>query len=146
MPSLNEIVRSTIRQPKEVFVESLRNTISDIFDAKMNEKYNEFKSNLFNRFNTIVEEQTPEKSNKIINESLNSFITSLKESYFSEKTIIHKFRDGNTVAISPEDSYSLVQMHDSLNIINQEKMRNLMSESFSEYNKILKFSKKHRKD
>jgi hypothetical protein len=146
MPSLNEIVRSTIRQPKEVFVESLRNTISDIFDTKMNEKYNEFKSNLFDRFNTIVEEQTPEKSNKIINESLNSFITSLKESYFSEKTIIHKFRDGNTVAISPEDSHSLVQMHDSLNIINQEKMRNLMSESFSEYNKILKFSKKHRKD
>ena len=75
--------------------------------------------------------------------STNELISSLQESIRDEKTIIHHFQNGDTVTITNEDSQSLVRLHDSLNKMNQEKMRKLMSENYSEYNKILQFSKKY---
>ncbi len=147
MPQLNEIVRSVIRQPKEVFVESMKKYISSRADTLINEKYEVFGNSFFiDQQENIVEETEVQPKQNVISEDVSSLIKVLKESHFDQKTILHKFRDGNTIAITPEDSNCLIQMHDSLNIINQEKMRNLMLESFAEYNKILKFSKKHRKD
>lgn len=146
MSDLNKIIRSIITQPKQVFFSDLKEALEERVDSVYSKKYENVKKALFEL--TIKEEilKTPEPIKPVISEQVDNFIGNLKECYFENKTILHKFRDGNTVAITPEDSISLVQMHDSLNIMNQQKMRNLMSESFGEYNKILKFSKKHRKD
>lgn len=80
---------------------------------------------------------------KIKEEILNELISSLQESIRDEKTIVHRFLNGDTVTITNEDSQCLVRLHDSLNKMNQDKMRKLMSENYSEYNKILQFSKKY---
>jgi hypothetical protein len=74
---------------------------------------------------------------------INSLISSLQESMRDEKPIVHRFMNGESVVISHDDSRCLVNLHDSLNKINQQKMRKLMSENYSEYNKILQFSRKH---
>jgi hypothetical protein len=120
--------------------------MDDRFESKLDQKYKLAVSKLLVSEKTESIDPILENNEVKPNNNINSFVKGLKESYFENKTIIHKFKDGNTVAITPEDSFSLIQMHDNLNNINQSKMRNLMSESFSEYNKILKFSKKHRKD
>lgn len=146
MQGLNKIVRSVISQPKDVFFKDLKENMTDRLQSKLNEKYKIAVSNLLMSEEIEPETLVVEEKQEKLDENISSFVKTLKESYFENKTILHKFRDGNTVAISPEDSFSLIQMHDSLNNMNQVKMRNLMSESFSEYNKILKFSKKHRKD
>lgn len=146
MQGLNKIVRSVISQPKSVFFEELKESLTDRLQVRMNEKYKFTLSNLLMTEKILPKTVVLEEKQTKLNENTNSFVKILKESYFENKTILHKFRDGNTVAINPEDSFSLIQMHDNLNNMNQVKMRNLMSESFSEYNKILKFSKKHRKD
>lgn len=146
MQGLNKIIRSVISQPKNVFSEELKENMTDRLQVKLNEKYKLALSNLLMTEKILPKIVVTEEKQTKLDENVNSFVKILKESYFENKTIIHKFRDGNTVAISPEDSFSLIQMHDNLNNMNQVKMRNLMSESFSEYNKILKFSKKHRKD
>lgn len=146
MPILNKVVRSIITHPPEIFFEGLKETIDHKLNLKIDEKY---KQSLYSFFSESKTENKIEKISEnvvlIKEKEIKTILSNLKESHFESKTILHKFRDGNTVAINPEDSFSLIQMHDSLNIINQEKMRNLMSESFTEYNKILKFSKKHRK-
>lgn len=148
MPQLNEIIRSIVRQPKEVFFSSIKEQMDCRTNDLIRDEYSKFKQAFFIEQKEEINEETLEAviTETKIKKEVNSLLKSLKESYFDNRTILHRFRDGNTVAISPEDSNCLVQMHDSLNIMNQEKMRNLMSESFAEYNKILKFSKKHRKD
>jgi len=147
MAVLNQVVRSIITHPKEVFFRDLKETLSNRFESKLDEKYQSTISCFFCENKQKEEKLEIKEEVKILKEKeVKTILNNLKESYFDNKTILHKFKDGNTIAITPEDSFSLIQMHDNLNIMNQEKMRNLMSESFAEYNKILKFSKKHRKD
>ena len=145
MPSLDQVVRSIITHPKEVFFRDLKEMMDHRLSEKKEQVYekalNSFFDHKISSFEPISEEIITEKKQQI-----EGLLKNLKESLYDSKTLLHKFKDGSSVAISPDDSFSLIQMHDNLNIINQEKMRNLMSESFAEYNKILKFSKKHRKD
>lgn len=138
--NLGKIIHSIVTSPKEEFLSSLKECLEQRLDQKISEKYDYMLNNIL--VEPLVEAPKPIKESvEVKKENIGDFLTSLKESYFEDKTIIHKFRDGNTVAITPEDSASLIKMHDNLNIMNQERMRNLMSESFIEYNKILRFSK-----
>lgn len=141
---LDKVVRTVINSTKENFLSNLKENLDDRLYTKMSENY----LLTLNEFFSEKEEIQGQKEQKInesvkIEKNIDSLLKNLKESYFENKTILHKFRDGNTVAIAPEDSSLLIKMHDNLNIMNQDRMRKLMSESFSEYNKILKFSKKH---
>lgn len=142
--NLDKVVRTVISSTKENFLSNLKENLDDRLYTKMSENY----VIKMNEFFSKTEEKQEEKQEKIeesvkIEKNVDSLLKNLKESYFENKTILHKFRDGNSVAITPEDSSLLIKMHDNLNIMNQDRMRKLMSESFSEYNKILKFSKKH---
>lgn len=145
MPSLDQVIRSIISHPKEIFFRDLKEMMNTRLSEKKEETYEKALKCFFEHkiadVEPIAEALITEKKAQV-----EGLLKTLKESLYDSKTILHKFKDGNSVAISPDDSFSLIQMHDNLNIINQEKMRNLMSESFAEYNKILKFSKKHRKD
>ena len=145
MPSLDQVVRSIITHPKQVFFRDLKEMMDHRLSEKKEQVYEKALNSFFDHRSSslepISEEIIIEKKQQI-----EGLLKNLKESLYDSKTLLHKFKDGSSVAISPDDSFSLIQMHDNLNIINQEKMRNLMSESFAEYNKILKFSKKHRKD
>jgi hypothetical protein len=141
---LSKIIESITTSPKETFCSNLKENLTKRMKAKVEDK---FKNSLKEFAQNDIVVSTKKETKPIVAESKeqqqHNIISSLKESYFNEKTILHKFRDGNTVAITCEDADYLIKMHDNLNIINQEKMRKLMSESFTEYNKILKFSKKH---
>lgn len=140
---LSKIIESITTSPKETFCSHLKENLTKRMKAKVEDK---FKTAIKEFSESEIYTPIEEENEKIVEnkqEHQNNIISNLKESYFNEKTILHKFRDGNTVAITCEDADYLIKMHDNLNIINQEKMRKLMSESFTEYNKILKFSKKH---
>ncbi len=96
-----------------------------------------------NHPSSIISESVVIQENVKAEKPVVAIISSLQESIRDEKTIVHRFLTGESVTITHDDSRCLVKVHDSLNRVNQEKMRKLMSESYSEYNKILQFSKKH---
>jgi hypothetical protein len=142
--ALNKIIESITTSPKQIFCTNLKENLVKRMKEKVAEKYKTAIREYANsEIVSLPEEPINPKKITEAKQADTGIIGSLKESYFNEKTIIHRFRDGNTVAITCEDANYLIKMHDNLNIINQEKMRKLMSESFTEYNKILKFSKKH---
>ena len=146
--SLANKIRLISSEGKTAFVSSLKEELnfrlnSRVLDIRMNICENLYKAKIEN-----IEEnaQTPEvlKEKQTIQEKpVTAIIASLQESIRDEKTIVHSFTNGETVTITHEDSRCLVNLHDSLNSMNQQKMRKLMSENYSEYNKILQFSRKH---
>jgi hypothetical protein len=147
---MNKRLAKTIRlissKGKSDFVSSLKEEIDNRLNDKVVDFYARICESLYET-NTALAEENSSTSVAIINESVEkpivTIISSLQESIRDEKTIIHNFMNGDTIAITHEDSRCLVNLHDSLNRINQEKMRKLMSENYSEYNKILQFSKKY---
>jgi hypothetical protein len=141
------MIRLITLKGKDDFISSLREELDDRLNVQIANMYINTCENLYK--NKIVEVQ--ESSNKtitpkftaIIEKPVNELISSLQESIKDEKTIVHRFFNGESVTITHDDSRCLVNLHDSLNRINQEKMRKLMSENYSEYNKILQFSRKY---
>ncbi len=96
-----------------------------------------------NEPSSMISESVVVQENVKTEKPVIAIISSLQESIRDEKTIVHRFLNGESVTITNDDSRCLVNLHDSLNRVNQEKMRKLMSENYSEYNKILQFSKKY---
>lgn len=146
--SLANKIKLITTQGESAFVSSLREELncrlnSRIFDVRTSICENLYKSQTETiQENAIVPEILEEKQ---MNQEkpVVAIIASLQESIRDEKTIVHSFANGETVTITHNDSKCLVNQHDSLNTMNQEKMRKLMSENYSEYNKILQFSRKH---
>jgi len=144
--NLGKIINEITTGKESLFVSSLKEELSDRLHQLMAEKYASVCENLYlEKIDDSEDTLTPvqEEIIKIENKPINSLIASLQESIKDEKTIIHRFLTGESVAITQDDSKCLINLHDSLNRINQDKMRKLMSENFSEYNKILQFSKKY---
>lgn len=143
---LGKIINEITTGKESIFLTSLKEELNDRLHQIMANKYLNIAETLYVENSaelpsglTPIQEQVV----KIENKPINSLIASLQESIKDEKTIIHRFITGENVAITMEDSQCLINLHDSLNRINQDKMRKLMSENFSEYNKILQFSKKY---
>lgn len=144
--NLGKIINEITTGKESIFISSLKEELNDRLYQLMAEKYANICENLYLEKNDDSESGlTPvqEEIIKIENKPINSLIATLQESIKDEKTIIHRFLTGESIAITQEDSKCLINLHDSLNRINQDKMRKLMSENFSEYNKILQFSKKY---
>ncbi len=122
----------------------MREELDDRLYSKMANVYISMCESLYrNHPSSIISESVIVQENVKTEKPVVAIISSLQESIRDEKTIVHRFLTGESVTITHEDSKCLVNLHDSLNRVNQEKMRKLMSESYSEYNKILQFSKKH---
>jgi hypothetical protein len=144
--NLGKIINEITTGKESIFISSLKEELNDRLYQLMAERYANICENLYLEKNDDSESGlTPvqEEIIKIENKPINSLIATLQESIKDEKTIIHRFLTGESIAITQEDSKCLINLHDSLNRINQDKMRKLMSENFSEYNKILQFSKKY---
>lgn len=145
---LAKMIRLITTRGKSDFNSSLAEELNDRLAEKMAIVYVNMCESLYAaKLNKINEEVLPEKpaTQQKINEEkpVIKLIASLQESIRDEKTIVHHFSNGDTVMITNEDARCLVTLHDSLNKMNQEKMRKLVSENYSEYNKILQFSRKH---
>lgn len=142
------MIRLISSKGKTPFLSSLKEELDNRLHDKMANVYIEVCENIYQEENepisenVIVESKTP-KFEALIQKPVNELILSLQESIRDEKTIVHRFLTGESVTISHSDSKCLVNLHDSLNKMNQEKMRKLMSENYSEYNKILQFSRKY---
>jgi len=54
-----------------------------------------------------------------------SIISSLQKILSSEKGTIFETKDGSSIHITPKHAYSLVSVHDTLSLDNQQKMRDL---------------------
>jgi len=67
-------------------------------------------------------------------------ISSLQEVLKNRKEVLFETKNGSSIHITPEDAYSLVIVHDSLNLNNQIKMRSLLEESGESFFKVLSFS------
>jgi len=144
---LAKIIRTITTKGEKSFVSSLKEELDSRLNSRMANYYMNVCESLFFSEPTVVENgfEVPISESSIPTEQkpVTALILTLQESIKEEKTIVHKFTNGDTVAITNEDSRCLVNLHDSLNKMNQEKMRKLMSESYSEYNKILQFSRKY---
>jgi hypothetical protein len=125
---------------KEELNSRLYGSMANVYIQMCENLYVNSEENINESVNVSEKEPLAEEKKEI---QINSLIANLQESIKNEKTIVHKFQNGDSVVITNEDSKYLITLHDSLNKINQEKMRRLMSENYSEYNKILQFSKKH---
>lgn len=145
--NLANMIRLISTKGEKPFMSSLSEELDRRLQKKVKQTYLNISENVYKTETPNIEEsvvknniveQLPIKQNKI-----NELISSLQECIRDEKTIIHKFSNGDSVSISHDDSKFLVKLHDSLNSMNQSKMRKLMSENYSEYNKILQFSKKY---
>jgi hypothetical protein len=148
MPNtLANMIRLISSQGEKPFISSLREELDNRLHEKMANFYVEICENLYQEESTDIVESVSETKNPkfqaLIEKPINELLSSLQESIKDEKTIVHRFLTGESVAITHEDSRCLVNLHDSLNKMNQEKMRKLMSENYSEYNKILQFSRKY---
>jgi hypothetical protein len=142
--SLANIIRLITTKGKSEFTSSLREELDDRLYSKMANVYISMSESLYrNHPSSIISESVVIQENVKAEKPVVAIISSLQESIRDEKTIVHRFLTGESVTITHDDSRCLVKVHDSLNRVNQEKMRKLMSESYSEYNKILQFSKKH---
>lgn len=145
---LADMIRLISSKGEKPFVSSLKEELDNRLYDKMANFYVEICERLYREENSeavepvIIESKTP-KFEALIQKPVNELISSLQESIKDEKTIVHRFLTGESVTISHGDSKCLVNLHDSLNKMNQEKMRKLMSENYSEYNKILQFSRKY---
>jgi len=143
---LVETIKLIATKEKSAFAISLREHLDNLLHEKMANQYVSFCESLYLPNEELSENgMTPvqEQLEKIVQKPVNSLIASLQEAVKDEKTIVHRFMNGESVTINHDDSRCLINLHDSLNKINQDKMRKLMSENYSEYNKILQFSKKH---
>lgn len=142
--SLANIIRQITTQGKSSFVSSLREELNDRLYQKMANVYISISESLYAQIaNSEISEKTEISESVKTDKPVVAIISSLQESIKDEKTIVHRFLNGESVTITPSDSNCLVKLHDSLNKVNQDKMRKLMSENYAEYNKILQFSKKH---
>jgi hypothetical protein len=146
--SLANKIRLISSDGEMAFVSSLKEELNSRLNSRVSDIRMNICENLYKTQITTIEEsaQAPkilEEKQVIQEKPVAAIIASLQESIKDEKTIVHSFSNGETVTITHEDSRCLVNLHDSLNSMNQQKMRKLMSENYSEYNKILQFSKKH---
>jgi hypothetical protein len=146
--NLPDMIRLITRKGKDDFISSLREELDGRLNGKVSELYANICENLYqNEIEKIDESELNESSTPkftaLIEKPIHELISSLQESIRDEKTIVHRFFNGESVTITHDDSRCLVNLHDSLNRMNQEKMRKLMSENYSEYNKILQFSRKY---
>lgn len=146
--SLANKIRLISTKGEAAFVSSLKEELNDRLTLKISDIRKNICEGLYKPETVMIEENVkiPEilEQKQIIQEKpIAALIASLQESIRDEKTIVHSFDNGETVTITHEDSRCLVNLHDSLNSMNQQKMRKLMSENYSEYNKILQFSRKH---
>lgn len=142
--SLANIIRQITTQGKSSFVSSLREELNDRLHQKMANVYISMCESLYAEIaDSEISEKTEISESVKIDKPVVAIISSLQESIKDEKTIVHRFLNGESVTITPSDSNCLVTLHDSLNKVNQDKMRKLMSENYAEYNKILQFSRKH---
>jgi len=145
--SLANKIRLISSNGQSAFTSSLREELNVRLESKIQEAYSRISENLYKRIPENLEESVSfepiQEEQQKIEKPIAAIIASLQESIKDGKTIVHEFMNGETVTITNEDSRCLVNLHDSLNRMNQEKMRKLMSENYSEYNKILQFSRKH---
>lgn len=142
--SLANIIRQITTTGKSSFVSSLREELNDRLHQKMANVYISISETLYAKIpDSVISEKIQISESVNTDKPVVALISSLQESIKDEKTIVHRFLNGESVTITPSDSNCLVKLHDSLNKINQDKMRKLMSENYAEYNKILQFSKKH---
>lgn len=142
--SLANIIRQITTQGKSSFVSSLREELNDRLHQKMANVYISISESLYAEIaDSEISEKTEISESVKTDKPVVAIISSLQESIKDEKTIVHRFLNGESVTITPSDSNCLVKLHDSLNKVNQDKMRKLMSENYAEYNKILQFSRKH---
>lgn len=145
--NLANTIRLITTKSKSDFIASLREELDSRLHTRMANEYINISENLYAAEKKEIEGEiiSPiQETLQIIEQKpINSLISSLQESMRDEKSIVHRFMSGESVMISHDDSRCLVNLHDSLNKINQQKMRKLMSENYSEYNKILQFSRKH---
>jgi hypothetical protein len=146
--SLANIIRLITTKGESAFTSSLSEELNDRLAEKMANVYVNMCESLYASEQKEINENVAvrEINEKVVSKEekpVVKLIASLQESIRDEKTIIHHFMNGENVMITNEDARCLVTLHDSLNKMNQEKMRKLVSENYSEYNKILQFSRKH---
>lgn len=145
---LANIIRLITSKGEIPFVSSLTEELNNRLEQKMTESYLSvcetlYKNQAASLSEELISENKTPKFQKLIEKPIDELVSSLQESMKDKKTIVHRFLTGESVTISHEDSRCLINLHDSLNKMNQVKMRKLMSENYSEYNKILQFSKKY---
>jgi hypothetical protein len=142
--SLANIIRLITTKGQSEFTSSLKEELDDRLHNRMANVYISMCESLYqNEPSSMISESVVVQENVKTEKPVIAIISSLQESIRDEKTIVHRFLNGESVTITNDDSRCLVNLHDSLNRVNQEKMRKLMSENYSEYNKILQFSKKY---
>jgi hypothetical protein len=142
--SLANIIRLITTKGQSEFTSSLKEELDDRLHSRMANVYISMCESLYqNEPSSMISESVVVQENVKTEKPVIAIISSLQESIRDEKTIVHRFLNGESVTITNDDSRCLVNLHDSLNRVNQEKMRKLMSENYSEYNKILQFSKKY---
>jgi hypothetical protein len=146
--SLANIIRLITTKGESDFTSSLREELNDRLAERMANVYVNMCESLYAANEEQINESAAaqkieEKAVATEQKPVVKLIASLQESIRDEKTIVHHFTNGENVMITNEDAHCLVTLHDSLNKMNQEKMRRLVSENYSEYNKILQFSRKH---
>jgi len=142
--SLANIIGLITTKGQSEFTSSLKEELDDRLHSRMANVYISMCESLYqNEPSSMISESVVVQENVKTEKPVIAIISSLQESIRDEKTIVHRFLNGESVTITNDDSRCLVNLHDSLNRVNQEKMRKLMSENYSEYNKILQFSKKY---
>jgi len=72
-----------------------------------------------------------------INES--NVIDAIREAYSSEGGVWYTLKDSENIHILPEDAGSIVQVHDMLNGDNQTVLRDMLSETKENFDKVLNF-------
>ena len=68
-----------------------------------------------------------------------TIIKAIQEVLNTDDVVIFETKDGTNIHITPENAESIVNVHDSLNKTNQQKMRSLMENSDEDYIRILNF-------
>jgi hypothetical protein len=78
---------------------------------------------------------------KSLREEYNNIVLAIQSSYLNEIETECILEDSSCIYIMPEEAFSIIKVHDSLNEENQEKMMLMLSESLENYNNILDFCK-----
>ena len=68
-----------------------------------------------------------------------TIIKAIQEVLTTDDVVIFETKNGSNIHITPDNVESIVNVHDSLNKTNQQKMRSLMENSDEDYIRILNF-------
>lgn len=110
----------------------------DYIHPEIKQKINNIKGQIFNLKDSIVHQEKI-KSNVTCEEIIGKILFVLNENEDS----LHVFRDKSIDVLKVKDIKLIVDLYDSLNEENQEKMKFLMDSSSKGYHTILKFCEEY---